>query len=99
MIQSIVNDTLALSPSDPGPRRTRIMLVDDHLDSVVSMGRLLKLMGYEVRAALDGMSALQCAEDFNPDVALIDLSLPGLDGYSVARRIRDSGIARGTRLI
>lgn len=78
---------------------TRVMLVDDHLDSVVSMGRLLKLMGYEVRAALDGMNALVCADEFCPDVALIDLSLPGLDGFSLARRLRDQQATRETRLI
>lgn len=77
----------------------RVMLVDDHLDSVVSVGRLLQLLGYEVRAALDGMNALVCAAQFLPDVALIDLSLPGLDGYTVARRLRDLEATRETRLI
>lgn len=77
----------------------RVMLVDDHLDSVVSLGRLLRLLGYDVRAALDGLHALSCAEEFRPDVALIDLSLPGLDGYSVARRMRALAATRQTRLI
>jgi CheY-like chemotaxis protein len=77
----------------------RVMLVDDHLDSVVSMGRLLRLLGYDVRAALDGLRALSCAEEFRPEVALIDLSLPGLDGFSVARRMRGLDATRETRLI
>jgi CheY-like chemotaxis protein len=99
MIESTVNQNPTLSPSATGHERTRIMLVDDHLDSVVSMGRLLKLLGYEVRAALDGTNALLCAEAFHPDVALIDLSLPGLDGYTVARRLRRLDCTRDTRLI
>lgn len=77
----------------------RVMLVDDHLDSVVSVGRLLRLLGYDVRAALDGLRALSCAAEFHPDVALIDLSLPGLDGFSVARRLRAQDSTRATRLI
>jgi CheY-like chemotaxis protein len=77
----------------------RVMLVDDHLDCVVSMGRLLRLLGYDVRAALDGIRALACAEEFRPEVALIDLSLPGLDGFSVARRMRMLDATRTARLI
>jgi CheY-like chemotaxis protein len=77
----------------------RVMLVDDHVDCAVSMGRLLRLLGYDVRVALDGLLALSCAEDFRPEVALIDLSLPGLDGFSVARRMRTLDATRTTRLI
>lgn len=77
----------------------RVMLVDDHLDSVVSVGRLLRVLGYDVRAALDGLHALSCAEEFRPDAALIDLSLPGLDGFTVARRMRSLDATRDTRLI
>jgi CheY-like chemotaxis protein len=77
----------------------RVMLVDDHVDSVVTVGRLLRMLGYDVRAALDGLKALTCAEEFRPDVALIDLSLPGLDGYGVARRLRELDATRDTRLI
>jgi CheY-like chemotaxis protein len=77
----------------------RVMLVDDHFDSVVSVGRLLRLLGYDVRAALDGLRALSCAEEFRPEAALIDLSLPGLDGFSVARRMRSLDATRDTRLI
>jgi len=88
-----------MSAEESGDVATRVMLVDDHIDSLVSVGRLLQLLGYDVRAALDGMNALMCAAQFHPDVALIDLSLPGLDGYWVARRLRDLDATRGTRLI
>jgi hypothetical protein len=78
---------------------TRVMLVDDHLDSLVSIGRLLRLLGYDVRAEQDGLKALSCAVEFRPEVALIDLSLPGLDGCTVARRMREMAVTRDARLI
>ena len=77
----------------------RVMLVEDHLDSLLSIGRLLRVLGYDVRAERDGLSALTCAAEFRPDVALIDLSLPGLDGCDVARRMRALDATRDTRLI
>jgi CheY-like chemotaxis protein len=83
----------------PGAGSTRVLLVDDHFDSVVSIGRLLRLLGYDVRVALDGLEALSCAEEFRPHVALIDLSLPGLDGFAVARRLRYLDATRETRLV
>ena len=83
--------------SEPPP--TRVLLVDDHLDSLVSIGRLLSVLGYDVRAEQDGLKALACAAEFRPDVALIDLSLPGLDGCAIARRMRKMEATRDTRLI
>jgi CheY-like chemotaxis protein len=77
----------------------RVMLVDDHEDSLVSVGRLLRLLGYEVRAERDGLNALSCAKEFQPDVALIDLSLPGIDGCDVARGLRAQVATRDTWLI
>ncbi|MFL5521843.1 MAG: ATP-binding protein [Gemmatimonadales bacterium] len=66
----------------------RILVVDDGEDQARSLGMLLELMGHRVRVALDGPSALRAAEDFQPEVALIDIGLPGINGYEVARRIR-----------
>ena len=77
----------------------KVMIVDDHADSLLSVGRLLRVLGYDVRAARDGLQAITCAETFHPDAALIDLSLPGLDGCGVARRLRELEATRGTRLI
>jgi len=77
----------------------RVLLVDDNLDSLVSIGRLLCVLGYEVRAEQDGLKALSCAAEFRPDVALIDLTLPGLDGCEIARRMRDLEATRHARLI
>jgi CheY-like chemotaxis protein len=66
---------------------------------VVSVGRLLRTQGYQVRAALSGIEAVSSAVDFLPDVALIDLSLPLLDGFAVARKLRSMSSTRGTYLI
>jgi CheY-like chemotaxis protein len=88
-----------MSPPIANAGAMRVMLVDDNLDSLVSVGRLLSVLGYDVRAEQDGLNALSCAEEFRPDVALIDLSLPGMDGCAVARRLRALDATRDTRLI
>jgi two-component system CheB/CheR fusion protein len=77
----------------------RVMVVDDYLDALMGAAQLLRALGYEVRGALDGLKALSCAAEFRPDVALIDLSLPGLDGFAVARRLRALPATRDTLLI
>ncbi|UEP33003.1 CheR family methyltransferase [Burkholderia sp. B21-007] len=66
----------------------RILVVDDNTDAGESTAMLLKLNGHEVKVARDGPSALLLAVDFHPDVVLLDIGLPGMDGYEVARRLR-----------
>jgi signal transduction histidine kinase/CheY-like chemotaxis protein len=68
----------------------RILIVDDNRDSADSLAMLLKLSGHEVHAAFDGLEALAAAADLRPDVILVDLGLPKLNGYEVARRIRET---------
>ena len=89
----------AMPYAAPAREVVRVMVVDDHVDSLLSVGRLLRVLGYDVRAARDGIEALSCAARFHPDVSLIDLSLPGLDGCDVARRMRALEATRDTRLI
>src|SRR5689334_7613231 len=84
---------------DVGPRARRVLLVDDHFDSASSVGRLLNSLGYEVCVAFDGYDALFCAARFHPDVALVDLTLPGVDGYGVAQAMRGMRATRSTLLI
>ncbi|MFS8981150.1 response regulator [Cupriavidus necator] len=57
-------------------------------DAAQSTAALLRLDGHEVRVVRDGMSALECRKNFRPEVILLDIGLPDLDGYDVARRIR-----------
>ena len=68
--------------------RCRILVVDDNMDSAESMAALLKLYGHEVRVAYDGLAAVESALAFRPQVVLLDIGLPVLDGYEVARRLR-----------
>ncbi|EDY19440.1 integral membrane sensor hybrid histidine kinase [Chthoniobacter flavus Ellin428] len=80
-------------PVPPG-RQRRIMLVDDNQDTVHSLARLLTLRGHVVATAFDGVAALKLAQEFQPDFLLLDLGLPGLDGYELARRLRAQGFIR-----
>ncbi len=66
----------------------RVLVVDDNVDAAESLGRMLKYMGNEVRTAHDGQGALETAAAFLPDVVLLDIGLPGMDGHEVARRLR-----------
>jgi len=73
----------------PSGARRRILIADDNLDSVEVLGMVLEHVGYEVRTAHDGLEAVQAAATFRPDVALLDIGMPGLNGYEAARRIRE----------
>jgi signal transduction histidine kinase/CheY-like chemotaxis protein len=79
-------------------QRRRILVVDDNRDSAQSLAILLRLLGNEVATAHDGPTALQAAEQFRPEVALLDIGLPGMDGYELARRLRALPQLRQLRL-
>jgi CheY-like chemotaxis protein len=65
-----------------------VPVVDDNKDLAESLAMLLEVRGHQVCVAPDGPAALAAAERFAPEVVLLDLSLPGMDGYEVARRLR-----------
>ncbi len=71
----------------------RVLVVDDNVDAAVALSWLIGQRGYAVRVAHDGTTALQAARDFRPDILLLDLGLPGIDGYELARRLRADGFA------
>jgi len=73
-------------PQQTGPRR--VLLIDDNRDAAESMTVLLELWGHEVRIAYNGPDALALAAEFRPDAALLDIGLPGMNGYEVAKRLR-----------
>jgi len=75
-------------------RPLRVLVVDDNLDSVETMSMLLRTWGHDVRTAAEGTEALSTAADFAPDVVLLDIGLPGMTGYDVARRLRPRNAAR-----
>jgi two-component system CheB/CheR fusion protein len=66
----------------------RVLVVDDNGDALSSQATMLRLMGHEVRSARDGFAALEVAADFRPEVVLLDIGMPKLDGYEVCRRLR-----------
>jgi len=81
-------------PKADAPRPTlttvprRILVVDDNVDAAATLEMLLKSLGHETCVVHDGVGALQMADEFRPDVVLLDLGMPGLDGYETARRLR-----------
>ena len=77
----------------------RILVVDDSSDARTSLRVLLELWGHDVREAADGRTALDVARAFRPEVVLLDLGMPLLDGYQVARRLRKTPGLEGTVLI
>src|SRR5829696_107617 len=81
------------------PQRFRILVVDDNHDSALSLAMMLSIMGHETRTAHDGESAVSTAENFLPDVVLLDIGLPKLNGYEVAQRIRGNDWGRSMFLI
>ena len=81
-----VNAARVLTPTKPG---FRILVVDDNHDSALSLAMMLSIMGHETRTAHDGESAVEAAETFLPEVILLDIGLPKLNGYEVAQRIRE----------
>ena len=84
--------THANKQSDPSNgstiARRRILVVDDNHDAAITMSMMLKLLGHELRTAHDGEAAIEEAEEFRPEVMLLDIGLPKLNGYDVARHIR-----------
>ena len=76
----------------PGRGERRLLVVDDNLDAAESLALLLRAQGHEVRRAHSGPEALEIARDFMPEVILLDIGLPGMDGYEVARAVRADGV-------
>jgi signal transduction histidine kinase/ActR/RegA family two-component response regulator len=85
-------------PTAEGPPR-RVLVVDDNVDAADSLSLVLQLTGHATRTAHDGPAALELAKAFSPDVVLLDIGLPGLYGYEVARRLRDDPMTAGAMVI
>lgn len=72
----------------PGCKATRVLVVDDNPDIAESTSLILRLAGYTVKSVLSGQAAIDLAPSFRPAIVLLDIGMPGLDGYAVARRFR-----------
>jgi CheY-like chemotaxis protein len=87
---------------EPPPRHAvarRILVADDNRDAAESMGMLLRLMGHEVRIVHDGIKAVEEAAVFYPDVILLDIGMPRLNGYEAARLIREQRWSASTVIV
>jgi CheY-like chemotaxis protein/two-component sensor histidine kinase len=82
-----------------GANNIRVLIVDDNVDAADSLALFLKIAGYQTRVAYDGRTAVEMAEILKPDVVLLDLGLPYLNGHEVARRLRALPWGRNARLI
>jgi CheY-like chemotaxis protein len=94
----------SVMPSEPSVASNRvagcrILLVDDNQDLVVSMSRWLRQLGHDVRVAHDGASAILIADEFRAEVVLLDIGMPQLNGYEVARTLRSSSWGREMLLV
>jgi PAS domain S-box-containing protein len=87
----------ALTPAAIAKRR--ILVVDDNRDAAASLSLLLELDGHAIVTVHDGLSAYAAAEAHRPEVALLDLGLPGMDGYEVCRRVRQQAWGQGMTLV
>jgi PAS domain S-box-containing protein len=92
------DDSATCEDASVAPTR-RILIVDDNHDSAMSLGMLLKLMGNEIQTVHDGLAAVDTAEKFRPDMILLDIGLPKLNGYDACRRIRRQGWSQSTVIV
>ena len=101
--QADQRETLSISPAAEvkqfTPPSRRILVVDDHRDAAESLGMLLRLQGHKVREEYEGPRAHPAAVDFDAEVIFLDIGLPGMNGYEVAKRIREDTRLRGVHLV
>jgi DNA-binding response OmpR family regulator len=95
-----------VSPSGPlepvesrGADHRRILIVEDNVDSAKSLAMLLELSGHAVHTAHDGNQGLALADTLRPDLVLLDIGLPGLNGYEVCRRIRQTAWGKDLMIV
>ncbi len=101
-LPTVEKPATARNATDDASRKSitaRIIVVDDNVDAADSLGIMLAYAGHEVRVVYDGRDALRVAEDFSPDTIILDLGMPGMDGYAVARAVRADAKLRSVRLI
>jgi CheY-like chemotaxis protein len=90
VVVELVQNTSNASPTTRETLRRRILIADDNRDSAETLAALLRMEGHEVTSVHDGPVALSVFGELKPDVALLDIGMPGLTGYEVARKMRQS---------
>ncbi len=97
----IAEATEVLEPIEVPKEKTpvvvrRVLIADDNRDAADSLASILRVLGHDVRIAYDGFAALEVADEFHPDVVLLDIGMPRLDGYETVQRIATRSWAKGT---
>jgi CheY-like chemotaxis protein len=69
-------------------RPPRVLVVDDNQDAALTLAEVLKVAGYQVETCFDAQAALAAGDQFDPDACVLDISMPGMDGYELAKRLR-----------
>ena len=87
------------SRTPPTKELERVLVVDDNADSAHGTAKILCRQGYEVRVAYDGPSAVETAREYGPKFVLLDIGLPGMDGYELAQRLRGEEALRDVKRI
>jgi PAS domain S-box-containing protein len=87
-VEETVSEPLRATSSEPAPLK-RVLVVDDNRDAADSLGMLLQFLGADVHVVHDGRSALEALKTFKPEVVLLDLGMPEMNGLEVARRVRE----------
>jgi CheY-like chemotaxis protein len=88
---------VAVALAAPSP--TQILLVDDNPDALEALSMLLEMDGHTVRIAGDGLAALEMTQDYVPEVALVDIGMPGIDGFQLANMLRARPTLQSTLLV
>jgi CheY-like chemotaxis protein len=90
-IETNIAAGLRRDADDEAPRVTcRVLVVDDNEDAASTLAMLVKELGGESRSATNGFEAISCVTEFEPDVVLLDIGMPGIDGYETCRRMRQT---------
>jgi two-component system OmpR family response regulator len=82
-----------------GARDYRVLIVDDNRDAANTLAMLARLWGYDVQTAYDGRTGLEKARSFRPDCVVLDIGLPGIDGYTLAHHLRQHPVLNSAKLI
>lgn len=98
-MSAVLNPHPSLHSSRARARLRRVLIVDDNREAADILASMLTFLGYETQAVYDGESGLEAAAWFEPDVAVWDISLPGIDGYEAARRLREASDGQRVLLI
>ncbi len=100
-IPAVPAESMPMQPAEAtivaAQKPRRVVIADDNVDSATVLGTLLRASGHEVQTVHDGMAALESCQSFRPDLVILDIGMPKLNGYDVAREIRSRGDSHITR--